>query len=169
MLSGLTSRPNVQSTLILSRHDGSIIKATGVVAGENPGSRPTTSYTRAEESKKSEDNDGDKTEESSDISTLNYGKAAETLASAIFDFVNTAVSLGTRLGETAQSNSSLKDQNLTDQKQRPQHPSDEGVKNQNNDDEVKLLRMRTKRQEVIIFPDSKFLCCVVQSTEKSSG
>ena len=33
-------------------------------------------------------------------------------------------------------------------------------------DELQLLRMRTKRQEIIIYPDSKYLCCVVQSVAK---
>jgi hypothetical protein len=32
--------------------------------------------------------------------------------------------------------------------------------------EVQLLRMRTKTQEIIIFPDTKFLCCVVQAIGK---
>jgi hypothetical protein len=32
--------------------------------------------------------------------------------------------------------------------------------------EVQLLRMRTKTQEIIIFPDAKFLCCVVQAIGK---
>ena len=33
--------------------------------------------------------------------------------------------------------------------------------------EVQLLRMRTKRQEIIIYPDTKFLCCVIQTVGKS--
>jgi hypothetical protein len=32
--------------------------------------------------------------------------------------------------------------------------------------EVQLIRMRTKRQEIIIYPDTKFLCCVIQAVGK---
>jgi hypothetical protein len=34
------------------------------------------------------------------------------------------------------------------------------------ENEVQLLRMRTRTQEIIIFPDTKFLCCVVQAIGK---
>jgi hypothetical protein len=34
------------------------------------------------------------------------------------------------------------------------------------ENEVQLIRMRTKRQEIIIYPDTKFLCCVIQAVGK---
>lgn len=48
------------------------------------------------------------------------------------------------------------------------HPVDKDVDTHDKagGDEVQLLRMRTKRQEIIIFPDTKFLCCVVQAVGK---
>ena len=34
------------------------------------------------------------------------------------------------------------------------------------EDDVQLLRMRTKNYEIVIFPDRKFLCCVIQDITK---
>lgn len=36
------------------------------------------------------------------------------------------------------------------------------------DNDVQLLRLRLKKQEVIIFPDPKYLCCVVQDMDKNT-
>ncbi|EEA22716.1 aminotransferase, putative [Talaromyces marneffei ATCC 18224] len=45
LLSHLTSRPGVQSTLILSRKDGSIIQSTGLLAATSPSSLGTSNTT----------------------------------------------------------------------------------------------------------------------------
>lgn len=37
------------------------------------------------------------------------------------------------------------------------------------DEDVQLLRLRTKKQEIIIFPDPNYLCCVVQNLAKTTG
>lgn len=37
------------------------------------------------------------------------------------------------------------------------------------DDELKLLRLRTKIHEIIIIPDRKFLLCVVHDLSGASG
>lgn len=37
------------------------------------------------------------------------------------------------------------------------------------DDEVKLLRMRTKKHEIVVVPDRKYLLCVVHDAAGASG
>lgn len=36
------------------------------------------------------------------------------------------------------------------------------------DQDVQLLRMRTRKQEIIIFPDQNYLCCVIQNIGKGA-
>lgn len=38
-----------------------------------------------------------------------------------------------------------------------------------DDDEVKLLRLRTKKHEVVIVPDRRYLLCVVQDATPSAA
>lgn len=45
----------------------------------------------------------------------------------------------------------------------------EEVENSSKEDQVQLLRLRTKRQEIIIYPDSNYICCVVQSVGKQAN
>lgn len=45
----------------------------------------------------------------------------------------------------------------------------EGTHEREEDDELKLLRLRTKIHEIIIIPDRKFLLCVVHDLLSASG
>lgn len=38
-----------------------------------------------------------------------------------------------------------------------------------DDDEVKLLRLRTKKHEIVVVPDRKYLLCVVQDATAGAG
>jgi hypothetical protein len=38
-----------------------------------------------------------------------------------------------------------------------------------DDDEVKLLRLRTKKHEIVVVPDRKYLLCVVHDATHSAG
>jgi hypothetical protein len=96
---------------------------------------------------------------------------AEELASAIFQFVSASNFLSSkmeilsvpkldRLDITSLSNEA---KNAT-----PKHQVDKDADTHDKaGGEVQLLRMRTKRQELIIFPDTKFLCCVIQAVGKA--
>lgn len=44
----------------------------------------------------------------------------------------------------------------------------EGIDRQ-DDDEVKLLRLRTKKHEIVVVPDRKYLLCVVHDAAHASG
>ncbi|EHY57455.1 hypothetical protein HRR83_002939 [Exophiala dermatitidis] len=236
MLRGLTERPNVQSTLILSRKDGSIIRATGVVA-RNTTSRPTSStgapapppHTSTPPksnpmSKNTQEGEGATTsqdggaEAGAATPTPAEGKQGqeqevtqilsdpepepeplEVLASSIFQFVGHADSLGLTLGSISRGASDTgagghghghgygseitgntgrtndqRPSSSSDNKQQPRRtPGDDEESDttttRGTEDEVQLLRLRTKHQEIIIFPDPNYICCVVQKMGNKAG
>lgn len=96
---------------------------------------------------------------------------AEVLASHIYAFVSSASTLSAVL-----SNPSLEDTNNetefearsvsegvngNSEVRRMDDRSVEAKSDRENDDEVKLLRLRTKMHEILIIPDRKYLLCVV--------
>ncbi|KIX10403.1 uncharacterized protein Z518_01485 [Rhinocladiella mackenziei CBS 650.93] len=178
MLRGLTDRPNVQSTLILSRKDGSIVRATGIVVSGRPGTTGAgTSYpwprAQGEGQKPDGNQEGDAVLEGQDQDGgVTQLKAVELLASSIFQFVTNASMLGFTLGSTSRSasgpdGSSSYGDPTTFSKQEPnaEEESDQKV----GEDEIQLLRLRTRHQEIIIFPDPNYICCVVQRVGKAGN
>ena len=95
---------------------------------------------------------------------------AEKLASEIFRFVSGASSLVSSIESAASSKDakaayqngngyrSMQDETST------ARPSQDTI----DPTEMQLLRMRSKKHEIIIFPDPKFLCCVVTTTARPS-
>ncbi|KAJ5367927.1 uncharacterized protein N7496_007687 [Penicillium cataractarum] len=99
LLSHLTSRPGVQSTLILSRKDGSIIQSTGQLAApENtsPRSTPPTSST-PDQTPTAQSSDSSPASPTSPTPTTYQPSQAEALAAHIFNFVSSASALGISL------------------------------------------------------------------------
>ena len=45
----------------------------------------------------------------------------------------------------------------------------DGNAERDEDDEVKLLRMRTRKHEIVVVPDRKYLLCVVHDATSASG
>lgn len=190
MLRGLTERPNVQSTLILSRRDGSIIRATGVAAAKTPKTSPSTigvggraGAPYPQDPQTHTGNAGQTpVEGGNDVATQNTAEATETsaqektpepvelLAASIFQFVSNADALGVTLGTVtrgavagAESGTALYGENA-----RHDGGRDEEFDQTRGEDDVQLLRLRTKHQEIIIFPDPKYICCVVQRMGKTA-
>ncbi|OQO02113.1 hypothetical protein B0A48_11665 [Cryoendolithus antarcticus] len=116
LLARLAQRPGVQSTLILSRDTGAIVRSTGLITAEDL----------------AEDGE-DAVNGSNGSDTAKKGtRKADEVAHLVWTFVKNAGTTTTGLnGES---------------------------------DEVKLLRLRTKRNELVIVPDSKFLLVVVHDT-----
>ncbi|KAL4805798.1 hypothetical protein BDV18DRAFT_139866 [Aspergillus unguis] len=226
LLSHLTSRPGVQSTLILSRKDGSIIQTTGLLAppttpknrSENASPAPTAllpedtvTVTETETEKDTTtDTAGTSTETEAQTQTQQVQSPsatmstqaqpqppaqaqskpyqpsqAEALAAHIFAFVSSASNLSFSLShpvdETSaksQSNGGIHDSGLTNGNGgvngsiSPGAGRDE-AENENpdsqDDDEVKLLRLRTKKHEIVVVPDRKYLLCVVQDAMAGAG
>jgi len=174
MLRGLTDRPNVQSTLILSRIDGLIIRATGLEPLEKQNNTsPEGSYRRV--SARQDAQPEPEREGGTDPKELEAGDKAgptEVLAATIFHFVNSATSLGLTLGSTSRSAASSEGTVAAGGYSSTAVASkgdgtEEESDSRSSEDEVQLLRLRTKHQEIIIFPDSNYICCVVQRAGKA--
>jgi hypothetical protein len=93
---------------------------------------------------------------------------AETLAAHIFAFVSSAEALGISLSRPTptvqRSSDSHWDVNYDYGNEagaaREEDRDGDGV-DRDEDGEVKLLRMRTKKHEIVVVPDRKYLLCVV--------
>jgi len=152
ILETLSKRSNVQSTLILSREDGSVISATGFAPEVVKDGRPQETGSSASPTKEGP-------------------TAAEQVASAIFHFVSASNALSSKMeilsiqqARRLDITSLATEATAAASKQSVDNESDTHDKSGLN--EVQLLRMRTKRQEIIIYPDTKFLCCVIHSVGK---
>lgn len=116
-LSRLASKPGVQSTLVLSKADGSIIHSSGLLAASSPrklgnGAQDGDVGKPLEPSNVKADYDGI-------TNRNNKGRNAEEVARMVFSFVS-----GTR----------------------------EFTEGMDDEDEVKLLRLRTRKNEIVIVP-----------------
>lgn len=174
ILQNLIKRPNVRSTLILSRRDGSIIKATGFLAsGKEEPSRHNRGYstTEAVTVASSSEDDGRVTQDERPDSktTAPTLSPAQVLAESICTFVASAAALAESLRsiDTLGGDASTALVDAGRGRQEKDEPAAPSTASQ-GDDDVQLLRLRLKKQEVIIFPDPKYLCCVVQDMEKGT-
>ncbi|EEQ34209.1 conserved hypothetical protein [Microsporum canis CBS 113480] len=186
-LSHLTSRPGVQSTLILSRKDGSIIQTTGLLATSSPADGTSSSSAPSAEPatpSSTIDLDDRRSETASSPVVIQpptqptpyKPSPAETLAVHIHAFVCSASSLSTALSspldseddhgaESGNGNSLNKDGDTAGS-----NPfEDQALSEREEDDELKLLRLRTKIHEIIIIPDRKYLLCVVHDVSATAG
>ncbi|KAL8744168.1 MAG: hypothetical protein Q9190_003567 [Brigantiaea leucoxantha] len=129
-LSRLAAKPGVQSTLILSKVDGSIIRSSGLLA--LPFQQPTTAESRESGIENPSQNGetfsfGSRGNESESlVSTtggINRRKSAEEVARVVFSFVNAAKDV---------------------------------AEDMESGDEVKLLRLRTRKNELVIVPGQSF-------------
>ncbi|CAI6260781.1 unnamed protein product [Periconia digitata] len=121
LLTRLSQKPGVQSTLILSRDTGAIVRTSGLISKSttaNPNSTlPASSEPTAEAFPNGKKEGGIHN--------------AEDVAGMVWAFISAAGSLVEGLDE---------------------------------EDEVKLLRLRTKKNELVIVPDPKFILVVVHDT-----
>jgi hypothetical protein len=93
---------------------------------------------------------------------------AETVAASVFSFVHSAAMLGRAVGRSRNDRDGQHAQRASVFETAPTSTGDDQNPDKDNqsthkDDQVQLLRMRTKRQEIIIYPDVNYLCCVIQS------
>lgn len=94
---------------------------------------------------------------------------AEKLASDIFLFVSAASFLASSLQTTAASKGSMASyKNGISYRQSKEEMATANGKLEVDSGEVQLLRMRSKKHEIVIFPDPNFLCCVIQNVERQA-
>ncbi|KAM0800145.1 hypothetical protein BDR22DRAFT_821911 [Usnea florida] len=129
-LSRLASKPGVQSTLILSKSDGSIIHSTGVFDAASSSSSQTLSVGVGTGH---DVKPADVVRSGIDYpdNAKNDRKSAEDIARIVFAFVAGANAFTEGMDES---------------------------------DEVRLLRLRTRKYEIVIVPDPKFLHVVIHDT-----
>ena len=157
ILEGLQKRPNVRATLILSRKDGSIIRASG--AEFDLSTSPSLSTRQYEEPRRQDSDTIEQSETGASQSEPTLTRL-QILAGCIFTHVESASALGNVLQDSV-SKDSAGTANADSKSDR-----EEREKKTQHEDEVQLLRVRLRKQEVIIFPDPNYLCCVIQDTEK---
>lgn len=127
-LTRLASKPGVQSTLVISKADGSIIRSTGLLAS-SPSLPPVVNISSTVSgmfpAKRSPEGDtvNEMHKEVGDYGDNDEGgtQTAEDVARMVYSFVSAAGGL---------------------------------VEGLNKGDEVKLLRLRTKKNELVIVPGS---------------
>ena len=161
ILHSLQRRPNVLATIILSRKDGSIIRASGPKFDqENRDLRLKKSYNESdvkEAAYMSESATG--TQPDVDSPAPIQPSGLQVLACSIFAFVASSVALGGAL----QEENAITASEVQARKTQSGRNSSDG----HSEDEIQLLRLRLRRQEIIIYPDPSYLCCVVQGLEKA--
>ncbi|KAI9855937.1 MAG: hypothetical protein M1824_005742 [Vezdaea acicularis] len=126
-LTRLSQKPGVQSTLVLDRSTGSIVRSTGLLSAPTPNLTSSASSNPLSTSA---------TPLKSQSGSSRTGHTAEEVATLAWNFVKGAEGLVEGMAES----------------------DAEGP------DELKLLRVRTKRFECVIVPDSKFLLVVIHDT-----
>ncbi|KAL6721895.1 hypothetical protein ACLMJK_001000 [Lecanora helva] len=131
-LSRLASKPGVQSTLILSKADGSIIRSTGLLAASSSSQSDTPVVENNFEKKGPQlANDAMVGKGSADEPDLaSTENSAQKVARMVHNFVASANSFT------------------------------EGM---NRSDDVRLLRLRTRKNEIVIVPGKKSLILLYQS------
>ncbi|KAF1966279.1 hypothetical protein BU23DRAFT_560434 [Bimuria novae-zelandiae CBS 107.79] len=117
----LSQKPGVQSTLILSRDNGAIVRTTGLISNSSS-ANPNSTLPASNETAPDSYTNGKKD------TGMN---SAEDVASKVWAFLTAAGNLVEGLYE---------------------------------EDEVKLLRLRTKKNELVIIPDCKFIHVLVHDT-----
>ncbi|KAK5663190.1 hypothetical protein OQA88_6607 [Cercophora sp. LCS_1] len=140
-LGRLSKKPGVTATIVLDRASGAILKTSGQVSS----TRKARSLSSALPSQTTGSFSSD-----AGTGTSSQDQGVEELGSMVWNFVATAGSLVQELDtevNTTEAPHRGKGQQLT----RAQ-------------DELKLLRLRTKKQELVIVPDTKYLLIVVHDT-----
>jgi hypothetical protein len=168
ILRGLTDRPNVESTLILSRKDGSIIKTSGFASSEKRRRAQSSAPFQPPENGLQSKDEGAAGEEAD--SEQRKSLPQEELAASIFHFMKAAGTLGSTLTSVAdeqaqEDGSQLRKSDANNVAPDAGDTTEEG-ETRRNDSQVQLLRLRVRHREIIIFPDPQYLCCVVQRVGK---
>ena len=131
LLVRLSQRPGVQSTLILSRENGAIVRSSGLVTAEEAeeeGAAPTANGTYLNSNSTQADGAG----EGESRKRRSGTRKAEEVANLVYRFMK----------------------NVGDMVEELNGENDEG----------KLIRLRTKKNEVVVVPDAKFLLVVIHDT-----
>jgi dynein light chain roadblock-type len=118
LLSRLSSKPGVQSTLVLSRTDGAIIRSEGLLA-RNRKQTDATDDTTPHVNGSKRDSSGPGIGGVDDSANTSTTKTGEDIARAVWKYVQATEGL---------------------------------VEDMDTEDELRLLRVRTKKNELVVVP-----------------
>jgi dynein light chain roadblock-type len=127
LLARLSQRAGVQSTLILARDTGAIVRSSGLLTAEEAEAGSTTASSTVSDS-----NFVNGTTAAASTPAKKGTRAAEDVARIVCTFMK-------GVGEMV-----------------------EGLNG--DSDEAKLIRIRTRRNEIVVVPDARFLAVVVHNT-----
>ena len=131
----MSKKPGVKASIVLDRASGAILKTSGDVAALR------TAKSRDAATAASFSNEAP-------LAEASEAKGVEDFAAMIWNFVNTSGQLVHEV-DTDVCGSFLKGLRLVADSKK---------------DELRLLRLRTKKQEIVIVPDTKYLLTVVHDT-----
>ncbi|KAI9755321.1 MAG: hypothetical protein M4579_004323 [Chaenotheca gracillima] len=186
LLTRLSQKPGVQSTLVLSRATGAIVRTTGLIStstSPNPNSTLPSSSTSAGANPTSPATPS-KIRDGTDAPPQTPGTngvevradgvpagmtSAEELAGKVWAFVNAAGGLAVGLNGEESRRRDLEREGgfggVAAEAGLDADGSGDGAgAAAKGADEVKLLRLRTRRNEIVIVPDAKFLLVVIHDT-----
>ncbi|RMZ78639.1 hypothetical protein DV738_g3802, partial [Chaetothyriales sp. CBS 135597] len=157
-LRSLSDRPNVESTIILSRKDGSIIKASGFNTVEKRRRARSLAARQGPPGNADQPSLGSSGELVKDVSQ----SPAEELAVSILKCVQAADALGSNLAALSSEGEyedyvSRKAGRSEGNGSELEPELDEHKASVSNESAVQLLRLRVKQREIIIFPDPHYL------------
>ncbi|RMD40671.1 hypothetical protein DV735_g4467, partial [Chaetothyriales sp. CBS 134920] len=161
LLRSLSDRPNVESTIILSRKDGSIIRASGFNTVEKRRRARSLAAPQGLPGNTDQAGLGSSGEPAEEVGQ----SPAEELAVSILQCVQAADALGSNLAALSSEEES---EDYASRRSGPpgnvsEPELDDSKASASNESAVQLLRLRVKQREIIIFPDPRYLCCVVQT------
>ncbi|KAF1929375.1 uncharacterized protein M421DRAFT_60881, partial [Didymella exigua CBS 183.55] len=122
LLTRLSQKPGVQSTLILSRDTGAIVRTSGLISTSSSANTNGTLPRSSEETLVDNYTNG---------RTESGIQSAEEVASAVWKFFGAAGSL---------------------------------IDGLDKDDDLRLLRLRTKKNELVIVPDPHYILVLIHDT-----
>jgi dynein light chain roadblock-type len=120
LLARLSSKPGVQSTLVLSRTDGAIVRSEGLLA-RNRKRSDSTGDTNQRVNGSKRDSVGPGIGSAEGASEDSAAKTGEDIARAVWKYVQATEGL---------------------------------VEDMDDDDELRLLRVRTKKNELVVVPST---------------
>ncbi|KAF2669010.1 hypothetical protein BT63DRAFT_454986 [Microthyrium microscopicum] len=145
LLARMSAKPGVQSTLVLSRTDGAILRADGLLALR----RKRASSTAADAA----------TISTSPVRT--FTSPAKSTATNGSDSLRNSGAFATEDGEAEGQQTG---EDVAKAVWKYVKATEGLVEDLDVEDEVRLLRVRTKKSELVVVPHSKFLLVVVHDT-----
>ncbi|RYO89613.1 hypothetical protein DL766_000427 [Monosporascus sp. MC13-8B] len=158
----LSKKPGVKAWLMLDRSTGAVLKTNGQIASVRP-ARATTTNNGTNSGNNNNNNNGSSNDNNNPSSTTITATSAAAAATT-----------GTTTAAGSSSFSTDFNANSNNEAQAAQELaalvwgflSSAGtlVDEVDDEDELKLLRLRTKKQEVVIVPEHKYLLVVIHDT-----